>query len=103
MKYATASLGRSLVIRLEDGDVVHECIEEVLDRQGSPLPHALEQGADQSVVVGVDQDVARPPMGDHLYVAVALESEARVLGQPHAAGVDDERCDGTHLPAEGST
>jgi predicted DNA-binding protein with PD1-like motif len=34
MKYATASLGRALVIRLEDGDVVHECIEEAARAEG---------------------------------------------------------------------
>lgn len=28
MKYSQASLGRVFVIRLEDGDVVHECIEQ---------------------------------------------------------------------------
>ncbi|NOY69702.1 MAG: DNA-binding protein [Deltaproteobacteria bacterium] len=27
MKYCEAKLGRSFIIRLEDGDVVHECIE----------------------------------------------------------------------------
>lgn len=34
MKYSTASLGRTLVIRLEDGDTVHECIEEAARNEG---------------------------------------------------------------------
>jgi predicted DNA-binding protein with PD1-like motif len=34
MKYSTATLGRALVIRLEDGDVVHECIEEAARAEG---------------------------------------------------------------------
>jgi predicted DNA-binding protein with PD1-like motif len=33
MKYTTASPGRALVIRLEDGDVVHECIEQAAAAQ----------------------------------------------------------------------
>lgn len=34
MKYEVADLGRAVVVRLEDGDVVHECIEEVARREG---------------------------------------------------------------------
>ena len=34
MKYASASLGRALVVRLEDGDIVHECIEEAARAEG---------------------------------------------------------------------
>jgi predicted DNA-binding protein with PD1-like motif len=34
MKYTTATLGRVLVVRLEDGDVVHECIEEAARAEG---------------------------------------------------------------------
>lgn len=34
MQYEVASLGRVVVVRLEDGDVVHECIEEVARREG---------------------------------------------------------------------
>ena len=34
MKYSSAQLGRVLVIRLEDGDVVHECIEEAARAEG---------------------------------------------------------------------
>jgi predicted DNA-binding protein with PD1-like motif len=34
MKYASAGLGRALIVRLEDGDVVHECIEEAARAEG---------------------------------------------------------------------
>ncbi len=34
MKYATASVGRALIVRLEDGDVVHECLEEAARAEG---------------------------------------------------------------------
>ena len=34
MKYSEAVLGRVFVIRLEDGDVVHECIEDFAAEKG---------------------------------------------------------------------
>ena len=34
MKYSQASLGRVFVIRLEDGDIVHECLERFAREQG---------------------------------------------------------------------
>jgi predicted DNA-binding protein with PD1-like motif len=34
MKYTTASLGRALIVRLEDGDVVHESIEAAARTEG---------------------------------------------------------------------
>ena len=55
MKYSTASLGRALVIRLEDGDVVHECIEEAARAEGiARAAVLLLGGADggSRVVVG---------------------------------------------------
>jgi predicted DNA-binding protein with PD1-like motif len=55
MKYSTANLGRALVIRLEDGDVVHECIEEAARAEGiARAAVLLLGGADggSRVVVG---------------------------------------------------
>ena len=55
MKYSTASLGRALIIRLEDGDVVHECIEEAARAEGiARAAVLLLGGADggSRVVVG---------------------------------------------------
>lgn len=70
MKYSEAKQGRIFVIRLEDGDVVHESIEQ-LAREESIQAAALIiiGGADQGskLVVGPDQGRAEPvsPM-EHL-------------------------------------
>ena len=55
MKYTTATLGRVLVVRLEDGDVVHECIEEAARREGVSRAAVILVGAaagGSRVVVG---------------------------------------------------
>ncbi|MFA4966110.1 MAG: PPC domain-containing DNA-binding protein [Thermoleophilia bacterium] len=55
MKYSSASLGRVLIARLEDGDVVHECIEEAARAEGiARAAVLLLGGADRGsrVVVG---------------------------------------------------
>ena len=62
MKYETASLGRALVIRLEDGDVVHECIEEAARAEGIVRAAViLLGGADggSRVVVGPEDGRAK--------------------------------------------
>jgi predicted DNA-binding protein with PD1-like motif len=63
MKYATASLGRSLVIRLEDGDVVHECIEEAARAEGIQRAAVILLGGaagGSRLVVGPEDGVAQP-------------------------------------------
>jgi len=55
MKYTQARLGRALVLRLEDGDVVHRCVEEAARREGiSRAAVLLVGGADEGsrLVVG---------------------------------------------------
>ena len=55
MKYTHAQLGRVLVVRLEDGDVVHECIEEAARAEGiARAAVLLVGGADDGsrIVVG---------------------------------------------------
>ena len=90
MKYTTASLGRVLVVRLEDGDVVHECIEQAARAEGiGRAAVLLLGGADggSRVVVGPEDGRADP--------IVPME---RVLHDVHeAAGV------GTLFPDEGGT
>jgi len=44
VKYSSAQLGRVLVIRLEDGDVVHECVEELAKREGISRAAVLALG-----------------------------------------------------------
>ncbi len=63
MKYSSASLGRALVIRLEDGDVVHEAIEEAARAEG--IAHAaviLLGGADGGSRVVVGPEDGRAPV-----------------------------------------
>jgi predicted DNA-binding protein with PD1-like motif len=63
MKYATAQLGRVLVVRLEDGDVVHECIEEAARAEGVTRAAVILVGGARGgsrVVVGPEDGSARP-------------------------------------------
>jgi len=80
VKYTEARLGRVLVVRLEDGDVVHESIEEAARRAGIERAAViLLGGADKGsrLVVGPEDGRAAP--------VVPLE---RVLHDVHeAAGV----------------
>lgn len=55
MKYASAALGRALVVRLEDGDVVHEALQTAVRAEGiTRAAVVLLGGADDGsrVVVG---------------------------------------------------
>jgi predicted DNA-binding protein with PD1-like motif len=72
MKYASATLGRALIVRLEDGDVVHECIEEAARAEGIARASViLLGGADggSRLVVGPEDGRADPiaPMERALY------------------------------------
>jgi len=63
MKYSTAQLGRVLVVRLEDGDVVHECIEEAARVEGIARAAVIlvgGAGGGSRVVVGPEDGAVRP-------------------------------------------
>jgi len=63
MKYGSAQLGRVLVIRLEDGDVVHECIEEAARAEGIARAVVILLGgadAGSRIVVGPEDGRAQP-------------------------------------------
>jgi predicted DNA-binding protein with PD1-like motif len=63
MKYASASLGRALIVRLEDGDIVHDCIEEAARAEGiARAAVILVGGADRGsrLVVGPEDGRADP-------------------------------------------
>ena len=63
MKYSEAKQGRVFVLRLEDGDIVHETIEEFAREQSIKAGAILiVGGADQGskFVVGPEQGSARP-------------------------------------------
>jgi predicted DNA-binding protein with PD1-like motif len=63
MKYAAASLGRVLVIRLEDGDVVHECIEQAARAEGIARATVILLGGaagGSRLVAGPEESHVRP-------------------------------------------
>ena len=63
MKFSEAKTGRAFVVRLEDGEIVHECIERFAAERG--ISHAaltLHGGADVgSVLVTGPQEARCPP------------------------------------------
>jgi len=104
VKYSGATLGRALVVRLEDGDVVHESIEAAARAEGiSRAAVLLLGGADDGsrVVVGPEESRADPivPMERVLRGAHEVAGVGTIFpdgaGQPvlhlHAAfGRDDQ-------------
>jgi predicted DNA-binding protein with PD1-like motif len=63
MKYAAAALGRALVIRLEDGDVIHESIEAAARAEGIERAAVILLGGaagGSRLVVGPEDSAARP-------------------------------------------
>ena len=58
MKYSEAKQGRVFVIRLEDGDIIHECIEQFCQKQGIEAAALIAVGgADETseLVVGPEE------------------------------------------------
>ena len=88
MRYTTAKPGRVLVVRLADGDVVHECVEDAAQREGISCAAVwLLGGADEGSRVVVGPERGRAP---------EIEPMEHVLDQVHElAGV------GTIFPDEG--
>lgn len=63
MKATEGRLGRVFVIRLEDGDVVPNCIERFAEDNGVSVGHVILVGGigDGEVVVGPRRSEERPP------------------------------------------
>jgi len=63
MKASEGRLGRVFVIRLEDGDVVPECIERFAEENGVSVGHVVLVGGigEGEVVVGPRRSQERPP------------------------------------------
>ncbi|UCC61349.1 MAG: DNA-binding protein [Dehalococcoidia bacterium] len=63
MKSTEGRLGRVFVIRLEDGDVVPDCIERFAEDNGVTVGHVILVGGigDGEVVVGPRRSEERPP------------------------------------------
>ena len=63
MKYSQASLGRVFVIRLEDGDIVHACLERFAREQGVSAAGLIALGdadAGSRLIVGTEAGRADP-------------------------------------------
>jgi predicted DNA-binding protein with PD1-like motif len=61
MKVSEGRIGRVFVIRLEDGDVVPQCIERFAQQQGVSVAHVIMVGG-----VGGGQVVVGPRHGDRM-------------------------------------
>ena len=63
MKASEGRLGRVFVIRLEDGDVIPECIERFAQEKGVSAGHVILVGGigEGQVVVGPRRSDVRPP------------------------------------------
>ncbi|MFC1925064.1 PPC domain-containing DNA-binding protein [Chloroflexota bacterium] len=63
MKFCEGQIGRVFVIRLEDGDIVPECIERFAEVHGVSVGHVILVGGitDGKVVVGPKKTAERPP------------------------------------------
>lgn len=80
MKFSPSQLGRVFVIRLEDGDVVHECIERFAADHGiTRAALTLHGGADRGsvLVTGPREDRGPPPIAPQ---TTALDHVHEVVG-----------------------
>ncbi len=104
MRYSTAELGRVFVLRLDDGDVVHEAIEELARREAVQRAAVLALGgADDGsrVVVGpedgrvaVIEPIERVLHGVHEMAGVGTlfpDADGRPALHLHAAFGRDDR------------
>ena len=63
MKYSQASLGRVFVVRLEDGDIVHECLERFAREQAISSAGLIALGdadAGSRLIAGTEAGRANP-------------------------------------------
>ncbi len=88
MKACEGTVGRVFVIRLEDGDVVPECIERFAEEKGIKVGHVILLGGlgGGQVVVGPRRSDAMPP--DPMLLPVDGAHEAAAVGvlAPNEAG-----------------
>ncbi|MFC2007561.1 PPC domain-containing DNA-binding protein [Chloroflexota bacterium] len=63
MKASEGKLGRVFILRLEDGDVVPDCIERFAEEQGISTGHVILVGGigEGSIIVGPRHSEERPP------------------------------------------
>jgi len=97
MKASEGRVGRVFVIRLEDGDVVPECIERFAEEKGISVGHVILVGGigDGEVVVGPRDSEEMPPQpmllpidGAHEVVGVGViapDGDGKPVLHIHAA------------------
>ncbi len=98
MRYSEAKRGRTFVVRLEDGDVVHESIERFAREKGIRAASVMLLGGadtESRLVVGPEQGRASPPnpmetrLGDVHEIAgvgtIFPDEEGRPVLHMHAA------------------
>jgi predicted DNA-binding protein with PD1-like motif len=104
MRYSTATPGRIFIVRLEDGDILHESIEELARKEGIRAAALLMLGgadAGSKLVVGPEQPRVTPivPM-EHVLMGVHEMTGVGTIfpdagGKPvlhmHMAGGRDDR------------
>ncbi len=88
MKASEGAIGRVFVIRLEDGDVVPECIERFAEEKGVKVGHVILIGGLGSgqVVVGPRRSDAMPPEPMLLPIDGAHEVAAVGVLAPNEVG-----------------
>ena len=81
MRYAQGSLGRVLVIRLENGDVLHECVEQAVKENGISRAAVLALGgADRGSRMVVGPKDGRSEEIEPMLAELAGESELAAVG-----------------------
>lgn len=81
MRYAVGSVGRVLVIRLEDGDVLHECVERAARENGLTRGAVLALGgADAGSRMVVGPRDGRAEKIEPMLSQLAGESELAAVG-----------------------
>lgn len=81
MRYAQGSLGRVLVIRLENGDVLHECVERAARENGISRAAVLALGgADRGSRMVVGPRDGRSEEIEPMLAELAGESELAAVG-----------------------
>jgi len=81
MRYAVGSVGRVLVIRLEDGDVLHECVERAARENGVVRGAVLALGgADAGSRMVVGPRDGRAEKIEPMLSQLAGESELAAVG-----------------------
>jgi uncharacterized protein len=80
MKASEGKIGRIFIIRLEDGDIIPECIEKFAEEKGISVGHVIMVGGigDGEIVVGPRRSDVMPP--DAMLLPVDGAHEAAAVG-----------------------